>query len=253
MNRFSDSHCHLNRCNADFDAIKNANVGTLLAIMCHFGEHDDILDKVKQARTHGLDAGMSIGIHPCQSESELWSADVDTICAHNHDLVWAVGESGLDYYHDASKKQAQAHSFLVHIKASQILQKPLVVHTRNAIDDTLAILQDGQCTHGIMHCFSEDWQSAKTALDMGLYLSFSGVLTFKNAQSLRDIAQKAPRERILIETDSPYLAPVPHRGKPNTPAFVPLVGQTLAKIWNISDDECARITTQNFYNLLKGV
>lgn len=251
---YTDSHCHLNRCPVDFDDCLANKVRTLLTISCHFGEKDALIECVMCARKAGLKAGMSIGVHPCQSAKELLAVTSDNIIKHDSPMVWAVGESGLDYYHDDTKKKAQAHSFAEHIHASQALGKALVVHTRAAINDTLDLMAAERACHGVMHCFSEDITAAKRALDMGFYISFSGVLTFKNADSLRDVAKYVPLDRVLIETDSPYLAPIPYRGKTNVPHYVVYVAKTLAGVHGIDADSMGNITSQNFVNLIgKGV
>lgn len=162
------------------------------------------------------------------------------------DKVWAIGETGLDYFHSCDFIAEQQACFVRHIHASQQTKKPLVVHTRSAKQDTIDILRAEKATHGILHCFTEDWVTAKAALDLGFYISFSGIISFKNAQDLRDVARQVPLDRLLIETDSPYLAPVPYRGKPNEPKYVPYVATTLADLFDTSIEEIAAITTDNF-------
>jgi TatD DNase family protein len=152
----------------------------------------------------------------------------------------------------------QRERFRVHIRAAQICQKPLVIHTRSSSDDTIAILKEmnedgrGASAGGVFHCFTETVDVARAALDLGFYISFSGILTFKNAQSIRDAAAVVPLDRILIETDSPYLAPTPYRGKTNTPAYVPYVAAELARVKGVSVDEVAQITSENYFKLFKG-
>lgn len=222
-----------------------------MAIMCQLAEYDQIHAWVDLAsQDHLPDIGMSIGIHPCQDEKSLSDIKVETLLSYNHDKVWAFGETGLDYHWDSNKKAAQKHSFATHIQASQLAKKPIIVHTRSAYDDTLDVLRGCQCEHGIIHCFTEDYAFAKAALDMGLYISFSGIVSFKKSQDLRDVAKKLPLDRVLIETDSPYLAPVPKRGKDNEPTYVPYVAEALSHIFHKTAEEVGHITSQNFVNLV---
>ena len=168
----------------------------------------------------------------------------------NQPHVWAIGETGLDYYWSTENSIEQKASFARHIHASQHLKKPIIVHTREAKHDTLDLLKAEKAEHGIIHCFTEDYDTAKKALDLGFYISLSGIVTFKNATELQAVAKKLPKDRILIETDSPYLAPVPKRGKSNEPAFVPYVADFLAKHYDMPVDEFAHLTHQNFDALL---
>ncbi|WP_230656009.1 TatD family hydrolase [Psychrobacter sp. I-STPA10] len=258
---FTDSHCHLNRLDlTKYDgklagaiaAMKAANVNRAMAIMCDIAEYDDIYQIVQQYSDNTLTLGMSVGVHPCEDLAVLESATVERLVEMaSADHVWAIGETGLDYYWSDENIQAQQASLTRHVHASQILKKPLVIHTREAKHDTLAVLKAEKAEHGIIHCFTEDWETAKQALDLGLYISFSGIVSFKNAQSLRDAALKVPKDRLLIETDSPYLAPVPKRGKPNEPAYVPYVASCLAELFAMSTEAVAELTTKNFNNLLE--
>jgi TatD DNase family protein len=166
----------------------------------------------------------------------------------------AIGETGLDYYWNKGERaslQWQRDRFATHIQAAIQCDKPLVVHTRAASADTIAVLQSQQAHRcgGVIHCFTETWEVAKAALDMGFYISFSGIVTFKSAADLREVALKVPADRILVETDSPYLAPMPHRGKTNEPAFVSHVGQFLAQLRGVSTEDFAELTSHNFWNL----
>ncbi|WP_201615851.1 TatD family hydrolase [Psychrobacter urativorans] len=257
---FTDSHCHLNRLDLsrhDGDlsgaiaAMKEANVTRAMAIMCDFAEYDEIANIVSKYNDETLNLGMSVGIHPCEDISVLQSATVERLIATaSAEQVWAIGETGLDYYWSTENKLAQQASLARHIHASQQLKKPLIVHTREAKDDTIDILKAESAEHGIIHCFTEDWETAKKALDLGFYISFSGIVSFKSAQIIRDAAQKVPKDRLLIETDSPYLAPVPKRGKPNEPAYVPYVASCLADLYGSSVEEVGALTAKNFENLL---
>lgn len=263
---FTDSHCHLTYlnlnalqkedCQADGDLrqcfleyAKSQKVNRMMAIMCQFDEYDDIKSWVDLSDDTLL-IGMSVGLHPCQDKEALQSVTFEQLLGFDSPFVWAFGETGLDYHWDDSKKTAQKHSFATHIHASQTVKKPIVVHTRSAYHDTLDILRAEKCEHGIIHCFTEDYAFAKTALDMGLYISFSGIVSFNKSTELKEVAKKIPLDRILIETDSPYLAPVPKRGKDNLPAYVPYVADALAKLYNKTTDEIGLITSANFDNLL---
>lgn len=257
---FTDSHCHLNCLNLEkyeghlsgaIQSMKAAHVSRAMAIMCDFAEYDEILGIVRQYGDETLTLGMSVGIHPCEELSVLNAASVGRLVElAGIDEVWAIGETGLDYYWSQENIQAQKDSLARHVQASQQLKKPLIIHTREAKHDTLDVLTAQQAEHGIIHCFTEDWETAKRALDMGFYISFSGIVSFKNAQPLRDVAKKVPKDRLLIETDSPYLAPVPKRGKPNEPAFVPYVADCLAELLQMDVEALAQLTTKNFENLL---
>lgn len=260
MLMFTDTHCHLNRLNLEkydgnlsgaINAMKEANVNRAMAIMCDFAEYDAIYDIIQTFGDDDLDLGMSVGIHPCEDLSVLQSATTERLvemAAPEH--VWAIGETGLDYYWSDENKKEQQASLARHIHASQTLKKPLVIHTREAKHDTIDILKAEKAEHGIIHCFTEDWETAKQALDLGFYISFSGIVSFKSAQSIRDAALKVPLDRLLIETDSPYLAPVPKRGKPNEPAFVPYVASCLAGLLEMSQEDIGQLTAKNFKNLL---
>ena len=257
---FTDTHCHLNRLDlTKYDgelsgaiaAMKEARVTRAMAIMCDFAEYDDISDIVDRYSDEQLQLGMSVGIHPCEDINVLQSATVERLIdTATDDKVWAIGETGLDYYWSTENKKEQQASLARHIYASQQLKKPLVVHMRDAKEDTIDILKSEGAEHGIIHCFTEDWETAKRALDLGFYISFSGIVSFKSAKSIQEAARNMPRDRILIETDSPYLAPVPKRGRPNEPAYVPYVASFIADMYDCSVDEMGALTAKNFENLL---
>ena len=257
---FTDSHCHLNRLDLTkyegelsgaIAAMKAANVTKAMAIMCDFAEYDEIANIVSTFSDEQLSLGMSVGIHPCEDISILQSATVERLVEiAKADHVWAIGETGLDYYWSTDNKREQQASLARHIQASQQLKKPLVIHMRDAKEDTIDILRSEGAEHGIIHCFTEDWETAKRALDLGFYISFSGIVSFKSAQMIQDAAKNMPKDRILIETDSPYLAPVPKRGRPNEPAYVPYVASYLAEMYGCSGEEVGALTAKNFENLL---
>ena len=200
----------------------------------------------------------SVGVHP-DNEGVLEPTVQDLVTRGSLDKVVAIGETGLDYYRLGERTLAdmewQRNRFRTHISAARTLQKPLVIHTRSASSDTLAILkeegEDGNAgaAGGVFHCFTETQEVARTALDLGFYISFSGIITFKSAQDIRDVAALVPMDRILIETDSPYLAPVPYRGKTNNPSYVPYVAKQLAEIKKCSVEDMAHTTSANFQNL----
>ena len=204
----------------------------------------------------------TVGVHP-DNEGIQEPCLQDLLTLGNKHKVVAIGETGLDYYRLNGRAVAdmawQRDRFRVHIRAAQQLKKPLVIHTRSASADTLAILREegetGQSgsAGGVFHCFTETAEVARAALEMGFYISFSGILTFKNAQDLRDIAQFVPLDRMLIETDSPYLAPVPYRGKTNNPSYVPFVAAQIASLRGVPVEEIARQTSHNFEALFAGV
>ena len=257
---FTDTHCHLNRLDLSrhngelagaIGAMKEANVTRAMAIMCDFAEYDEIAEIVRRFGDDTLNLGMSVGIHPCEDMDVLQSATVERLVElASSDFVWAIGETGLDYYWSTENKIEQQASLARHIHVSQTLKKPLVVHMRDAKKDTIDILKAEGAEHGIIHCFTEDWETAKKALDLGFYISFSGIVSFKSAKMIQDAAQKMPKDRILIETDSPYLAPVPKRGRPNEPAYVPYVASCLADMYDMSANDVGALTAKNFENLL---
>jgi TatD DNase family protein len=249
---FVDSHCHLNfpelhdqlsTIRADMAAAK---VDRALCICTNLEEFDQV---------HALALSFdnfwaSVGVHPDYEEvTEPSVAELVRLAALPR--VVAIGETGLDYYRLQGRSVAEMHwqreRFRVHIQAARQTNLPLIVHTRSASEDTLALLREAGPSHaGVFHCFTETWEVAEAALEMGFYISFSGIVTFKNAQGLREVARRVPLERCLIETDSPYLAPVPHRGKTNTPAWVPFVAQALAELKGCGVDEVAAATSRNF-------
>lgn len=249
---FVDSHCHLTmldlspyagRLDAAIDAARLAGVTRMMSISVALDDHVALSAIAAQYP----EVGYSVGVHPCEDLEMLQRATVEKLVRLGEaDKVWAIGETGLDYYHSQEMITAQQACFIHHIEAARQLGKPIVVHTRSAREDTIAILRQEQASHGILHCFTEDWETARAALDLGFYISFSGIISFKNAADLRAVARQVPLDRLLIETDSPYLAPVPYRGKPNEPRFVPHVAAVLAEVFALPVEDIARITTANF-------
>lgn len=253
---YTDSHCHLNRLDLTrydgsldraLQAARDAGVSRFLAVAVDL---NDCTELAAIAAAH-QDVGYSVGVHPCEDPDMMSRASVEHLCDLAQDpKVWAIGETGLDFYHSTDHIAAQKACFARHIEAGKRVGKPIIVHTRSAKHDTIDLLRVEQASHGILHCFTEDWDTAKAALDLGFYISFSGIISFKNAQSLRDVASQVPKDRVLIETDSPYLAPMPYRSKPNEPLYLPFVAQALADVYGMSQQELASITQQNFERLL---
>lgn len=257
---FVDSHCHLNfpdyagqmdRVLADMAA---AQVEKALVISTTLEEFPQVH---ALAMAHD-NLWATVGVHP-DNEGVREPTLEDLLAGAALPRVVGIGETGLDYYRMEGRTVAdmawQRERFRVHIRAARATNLPLVIHTRQASDDTLAILrEEGQGeVRGVFHCFTESEAVARAALDMGFHISFSGILTFKNAADLREVAKFVPLDRCLIETDSPYLAPVPHRGKTNTPAWVPHVAHCIAGLKGVNPEDIGRATTRNFVNLFSGV
>lgn len=253
---FVDTHCHLTMLdltpydgNLDL-ALAQAREAGVSKFMTISVDLDDHIELAKIAARHA-DVGYSVGVHPCEDPASMARATTDYLIElAQPEKVWAIGETGLDYFHSTDFIAEQKQCFARHIHASQAVKKPVVVHTRSAKHDTVDIIRAEKSTHGILHCFTEDWETAKAVLDCGYYVSFSGIVSFKNAQDLRDVAKQVPLDRVLIETDSPYLAPMPYRGKSNEPKYVPYVAKALSDVYDKSVEEIAFITMQNFENLL---
>lgn len=251
---FVDSHCHLNYKGLveDQDAVlaraAEAGVSAMLNISTRKREWADIIATAEKAPN----IWASVGIHPHEADSH---ADIDTaqlVAASNHPKVIAIGETGLDYYYDHSDREQQQTSFRAHLVASRETGLPVIVHTRDAEEDTARILREEMGKGpfpGVIHCFTASGEFADIALELGLFISISGIVTFKNAQDLRETAARIPEERLLIETDSPFLAPVPHRGKSCEPAFVADTGRFLADLRGVSVEHLAQTTADNFYTL----
>ena len=252
---FVDSHCHLDCIDlSDFDnsfdkliqRTHEAGVEHMLYVSINLKTYPDMLEKVRDYP----DISVSAGLHPMADESDEFSIEYLSELAKDEKVV-AIGETGLDYYYHKDNQQWQQDRFRSHIQVANKINKPLIIHTRDAGDDTLKILQqeNEESCGGVIHCFTETQDFANKAIDLGLMISISGIVTFRNADALRDIAKTIPDDRLLIETDSPYLAPIPHRGKQNQPAFVQHVAETLAEIRNTSVESIAEISRNNFYRL----
>ena len=253
---FVDSHCHLDKLDKSPSELAEAvnfaqqrGVEHMLCVAVSVSEFDDMVETVSEFDN----VSVSCGVHPCY-EDEM--TDYDTLLSYAAlDKVVAVGETGLDYYHSTDTKIVQQRSFIDHIKVASQVGKPLIIHTRNAREDTIALYKahKNEQTSGVLHCFTESMEMAQQALDLGLYISLSGIVTFKSAKELQEVAKMIPIDRLLIETDSPWLAPVPYRGKPNQPGYVVEVGEFIANLRGISVDALAKHTTENFYRLFNTV
>lgn len=250
-----DSHCHLDRLdlapyNGDLNlALQAANKQDVQHFLCvcidleRFPDLTAIAEKYPQVWT-------TLGLHPTETIAQEPTVE-ELIKLASHPKVVGIGETGLDYYRCEGDTKWQRERFRNHICAAKALEKPLIIHTRMAAADTIAILKEEKADTigGVLHCFTENWEMAQAALEIGFYISFSGIITFPNAKDLREVAQKVPLESMLIETDSPYLAPVPFRGKSNEPAYVRYVAEALATLKNVDFATIASHTTQNFHRL----
>jgi TatD DNase family protein len=253
---FVDSHCHINFPELaerlpDILATMQANqVSDALCVSVTLPEFPQVL-ALAEAYPNIY---ASVGVHPDYEDTPEPSTE-QLVELATHPRIVAIGETGLDYFRMKGDLEWQRERFRVHIRASRACGKPLIIHTRNASEDTLRILHEEKAgtdqggVAGVMHCFTESLDVAKAAIAMGFYISFSGIVTFKNAKELQEVARHVPLERMLIETDSPYLAPVPMRGKTNEPGFVKHVAEYLADLKGVSVDELARITSANFHTL----
>ncbi|MCI0917954.1 TatD family hydrolase [Pseudomonas stutzeri] len=250
-----DSHCHLDRLDltahggsldAALDAARAAGVGHFLCI----GVSADNAATVKRLAEQYVDVDCSVGVHPLDLEPGAEPALDWLLTELAHPKVVAIGETGLDYHYEPESAALQQASFRLHLEAARITGKPVIVHTRAARTDTLDLLREAALPQaGVLHCFTEDWDMAKAALDLGFYISLSGIVTFRNAEALRDVARRVPADRLLVETDSPYLAPVPYRGKPNLPQYVHEVAVFLAQLRGVDYQVLAEQTTANFKQL----
>ena len=252
MTRLIDSHCHL-----DFEGLSNRlpdvlaameanDVGGCMTIGVTLEEAPQVL-ALADVYDHVF---ASVGVHPEYADHQ--EPDVETLCAlAQHPKVLAIGETGLDYHWHKDRPEWQRERFRVHIRAARALNKPLVIHTREAAEDTLAILKEEGAADvgGILHCFTESLAVAKEAMALGFYISISGIVSFKKAEQVHEVARAIPLDRLLIETDSPYLAPVPYRGKPNEPAYVRHVAEAIADLRQVSYGEIAEASSRNFLNL----
>lgn len=249
-----DSHCHLDGLNyetlhKDVDDVLAKAAARDVKFMLAVATTLPGFKAMAQLLGDRPNIAWSCGVHPLNQEEEWDFAELHQLAADPR--VIALGETGLDYYYQQETKARQQASFREHIRVGRKLNKPVIVHTRDAREDTLAILREEQVEGcgGVLHCFTEDRETAAKLLDMGFYISFSGIVTFRNAEALRDAARYVPLDRMLVETDSPYLAPVPHRGKENQPAFTRDVAEYMAVLKGVDLETLAETTTQNFSRL----
>lgn len=252
---FIDSHCHLDRIDLapyqnDFSCFMQEatrqGIEHLMCIAIDLEAYPAMVELVSGYPQISL----TVGVHPNSHEGKEPSAQ-DLVELGRAEKVIGIGETGLDYFRSEGDLTWQQERFRRHISAAKSLQKPLIIHTREAREDTLRILEEegADCVGGIIHCFTEDWEFAQRAMDLNFYISFSGIVTFNNAKAIQDVARKIPEDRYLIETDSPYLAPVPFRGRTNYPLYVRHVAEFIAKLRNTTTEEIAAQSTRNFNRL----
>ena len=253
-----DSHCHLDRLDlSDFNgeldgALDYAKQHDVKHMLCVCIDLENFQQVHNIAKCHpNIDA--SVGVHPTEQDGIEPSVD-QLVELANQDKIVAIGETGLDYFHCQGDISWQQNRFRNHIQAAIASKKPLIIHTRDAREDTIAIMKEQQAHQcgGVMHCFTESLAMAEQAIELGFYISFSGIVTFKNAKELQEVAKTIPLERMLVETDSPYLAPVPYRGKTNQPAYTRHVAEKIAELRNISLEEVAKVTSKNYFELFHG-
>jgi len=256
-----DSHCHLDYSGLAEDraaVVARARAAGVVH-MVNIGTTRREFDHVQKTAEEFNDVTCTVGVHPHHAHEDgetLVAADLVKLAAHPK--VVGIGETGLDYYYDHSPRDRQQESFRQHIRAGKAMDLPIIVHSRNAEEDTIKVLTEegagqGSSIRGVLHCFSSRRILAEQALALGFYISLSGILTFKKSQELRDIARDVPLDRLLVETDSPYLAPEPYRGKTCEPAYVVHTARVLAEIKGVSADEIAKQTTANFFRLFNKV
>ena len=249
-----DSHCHLdfpdlaNRLPEVLQRMQDNGVGCAVCIGVNLEDYPSVLALAEADQR----LFATVGVHPEYTDVEEPSEETLVALAGHHKVI-GIGETGLDYYWQKDKPEWQRARFRTHIQAAKRVGKPLVIHTRESAADTLRLMQEEGADEvgGVMHCFTENWEIARQALDLGFYLSFSGIVTFKNASIVKDVAQQCPLDRILVETDSPYLAPAPYRGKPNEPSYVLHVAEEIARLRSLSLEDVSQATTDNFFRLFK--
>jgi TatD DNase family protein len=249
-----DSHCHLDFPDfaPELDVVvaraSAAGVGHMVTICTRVRRHAQVLAVAERFPN----ITCSVGTHPHHAHEELDITAADLIARTSHPKVVALGEAGLDYHYDNSPRDAQAQGFRIHIAAARATQLPLVIHTREADDDCARILEDEMgkgAFPAVLHCYTGGAELARRAVALGCYIGFTGIVTFKNSQALRAIAAELPADRFLVETDAPYLAPLPYRGKRNEPSYVVEVAKMLAEVRGVSFEDIGRQTTENFFKL----
>ncbi|HXF66049.1 MAG TPA: TatD family hydrolase [Burkholderiales bacterium] len=249
-----DSHCHLDfpELAADLDAVlARMRAQGVTHALC-VGVTLEAFPQVRAIAERDPRIYGSVGLHPSYPEA-LEITEDELVALAAHPKIVAIGETGLDYFRIQGEREWQRRRFRTHIRAARRCGKPLIVHMRDAAEDTLAILREegAAAVGGVMHCFTGTWEVAQAAMALGFYISFSGIVTFRNAQALKEVARRVPLEHMLVETDSPYLAPVPHRGKTNEPALVRYVAEEIARLKGTSLEQIASRTTRNFFRLFK--
>ena len=251
-----DSHCHLPLIDAGDGGIdgvvtraREAGVTRMLCVSVDLETFAGVADVARRY----AQVSASVGVHPNTEEGAREPAVAELVELAAGEGIVAVGETGLDYYRSTGDLEWQRQRFRTHIRAAREAQKPLIVHCREAAADVIRILREEGAGEagGVMHCFVDDWDTALAAIDIGFYISLSGIVTFKNAQALQDIARRLPSDRLLIETDAPWLAPVPHRGRQNEPAYVRHTAEFIARLREVPLEEIARVTTENFHRLFR--
>ena len=249
---FVDSHCHLDfpELRDDLPRVLDAMRENAVTHALCIGVEMDAWPAVHTLATTHANLYASVGVHPDYADLEEPTVDL-LVARSREDKVVAIGETGLDYFRLTGDLGWQRDRFRTHIRAAREAGKPLVIHTRAAAEDTITIMRDERAGEagGVMHCFTETWDVAGRALDLGFHISFSGIVTFRNARDLKEVARRTPLERMLIETDSPYLAPVPHRGKRNQPAWVRHVAEEIARLREVPLEAIGRATSDNFFRL----
>jgi len=250
-----DSHCHIDRVDlVPFGGQQSAVIAAAKALdvqhmLCVCIDMENFPAVLKIAEQYDC-VYASVGKHPTETEGAEPSVEW-LIEQAQHPKVIAMGETGLDYFHIKDDVSWQQERFRTHIRAAKQANKPLIIHTRDAREDTIKILKEENSGPGVFHCFTESWDMAQQGMALGFYISFSGIVTFKNAQELQEVAKRVPLNRILVETDAPYLTPVPYRGKPNQPGYTRYVAEHIAELRGITYAELAQATTQNFKDLFQ--
>lgn len=250
-----DSHCHLHMIDYDdlgisFDDLMNS-CESLQHLLCVSTTPSDFLVMEKLTSPYKSKISLSAGLHPSEKSPEGWKEQINEYA--NYDRVVAIGETGLDFHYDSIPREEQISNFSWQVDKARNTSLPLIIHTREAKEETLDVLIDSgkYDVHGVMHCFTEDWEMAKKCLDLGFHISLSGIVTFKNAQQIKEVAKNMPLDSLLVETDSPYLAPVPKRGKTNIPLYVEYTAKYIADLRGMDYEDLCHQTTNNFNNLFK--
>ena len=250
-----DSHCHLDfpELNQDLEGVLSRMGDNGVTHALTISTTLETFPAVRRVAHQHPNVWCSAGVHPDERRDGREASLEELLAMADDERVVAIGETGLDYYRVEGDTEWQRERFRTHIRAARRCGKPLVIHTRASAEDTLRLMREEGAGEagGVMHCFTETWEVARAAMDQGFHISFSGIVTFKNAKELKEVARRVPLERMLVETDSPYLAPVPHRGKPNQPAYVRHVAEEIAALRGIAFEEVASRTTENFFRLFR--